>query len=289
MVNQPPYALLGQCGAIVEVLAEARRVSPTNCKVLLTGESGVGKGLLAQFTHENSPRRLRKMLSRTCAGIAQSRLETELFGSFEKAHRSTLLLADVGDMGPRLQARFLRFLEGGEVPPAGPDRGNETIDVRIISATNHDLLRRASGHAFSVDLYYRLNVAHLRIPPLRERREDIPFLMGTYLKIMSEQFRLPLCELDPAAVSTLEAYWWPGNLRQLREVAQRLAVTHAGRVVAVDHLTETVLAQRGPKPPIEVRRSVPSPDLSRPRAATGSMRTWNHPQRPSTDRFSSAN
>lgn len=266
MVNRPPYKLLGQCGAIVEVLNEARFVSATDFKVLLTGESGVGKGLLAQFIHENSPRRQRKMLSRNCAGVAQSRLEMELFGHlrggitdahsdraglFERAHGSTLLLVDVGEIGPRIQARLLHVLENGEVPPAGSDRGSGMIDVRIISATNRDLLQRTSEQAFCVDLYYRLNVAHLQIPPLRERREDISFLMGSYLKILSEDFRLPLCALDRSALSTLEAHSWPGNIRELREVAQLLALTYAGRVVAVDQLPETVVAERGPMPPIE--------------------------------------
>jgi two-component system, NtrC family, response regulator AtoC len=239
MVHGAPYALLGQCGAIVDVLNEARSVSATDFEVLLTGESGVGKGWLAQFIHENSRRRQRKMLSRSCAGVAQARLETELFeaGLFERAHGGTLLLADVGDMGPRLQALLLRFLENGE-------------DVRIISATARDLLLPASEQAFCVDLYYRLNVAHLQIPPLRERRDDISFLMGYHLKNLSEHFRLPLCELDASAWSTLEAYSWPGNIRELRHVARFLAMKHAGRVVAVDQLPEAVLPRRGPMPPI---------------------------------------
>ena len=253
MVNRPPYTLLGQCGAIVDVLNEARFVSGTDCRVLLTGESGVGKTLLAQFIHENSPRRQRKMLSRSCAGATQSRLETELFGAglFERAHGSTLLLVDVGEMGPRIQARMRRFLED-----------TDATDVRIISATNRDLLRRSSEPAFSVDLYYRLNVAHLQIPALRERREDISYLMGYYLTMLSAQFQLPLCELEPAALSALEAYRWPGNIRELREVAQLLARTHAGRVVGVEQLPEMVLAEQRVTPSIElapVRSSVAVP------------------------------
>ena len=250
MVSRAPCSLLGQCGTIVDVLDEARFVSATDCKVLLTGESGVGKGLLAQFIHENSPRRQRKMLSRNCARVAQSRLETELFeaGLFERAQGSTLLLADVGEMGPRAQTRLLGVLE--------------TADVRIISATQRDLLQRTSEQAFCVDLYYRLNVAHLQIPALRERREDIAFLVGYYLKMLSEDFRLPLCELDPSALSALDAYSWPGNIRELREVAQHLAVSHAGRVVGVDQLPEAVLAQRGLMPP-KRRNRLPRPKALR--------------------------
>jgi DNA-binding NtrC family response regulator len=228
MGNRPPYTTLGQSPAIVDVLNEARFVSATDFRVLLTGESGVGKRLLAQFIHENSPRRERRMLSRTCAGVAESHFETELFGLFEKAHGSTLLLAEVDEMGPCVQARLLRFFENGEA------------DVRIISAANCDLLQPNSEQAFSVDLYYRLNVACLQVPPLRERREDISFLLGYYLKTLSEHFRLPLCELDPSAVSALEVYSWPGNIRELHELSQLLALTHAGRVVTAEQLPESI-------------------------------------------------
>ena len=237
MLNRPSYTRLGQSGAIEQVLTEARFVSATNFNVMLAGEPGVGKGFVAQCIHENSPRRRRKMLSRNCAGIAESRLETELFGHgglLERAHRSTLLLDDIGELGPRTQALLYRFLDTGE--------------VRIISATNRDLLECDSKHAFCADLYYRLNLAYLRIPALRERREDISFLMEHYLKHFSEQFRLKLCKLAPSALSTLEAYSWPGNIRELREVAELLALTQAGRVVAVDQLPETILAHRGSMP-----------------------------------------
>jgi len=305
MVNRPPDTLLGQCGAIVEVLEEARCVSATGFNVLLTGESGVGKGLLAQFIHENSPRRERKMLSQNCARVAQSRLDTELFGHvrgsttdgrtvraglFERAHGSTLLLAEVGEMRPRIQGRLLRFLDTGEVAPAGSDRGNQRIDVRIISATTRDLLQRTSEQEFSVDLYYRLNVALLRIPPLRERREDISFLMECYLKILSEEFRLPLCELDPSAWSRLEAYSWPGNIRELHEVAELLALTHAGRVVVADQLPETVLAQRDPMPPIQTAPILSSgADPVATACYEQIMQNWNHSGRSCTDRFARAN
>ncbi len=303
MVNRPPETLLGQCGAMVEVLKEARYVSATDFNVLVTGESGAGKGLLAQFIHENSPRRERKMLSRNCARVAQSRLDTELFGHvrgttdahtgraglFERAHGSTLLLSEVGEMGPRVQSRLLRFLDNGEVAPVGSDGGNRMIDVRIISATNRDLLQRSPEQAFSVDLYYRLNVALLRIPALRERREDISFLIGHYLKILSEEFRLPLCELDPSALSRLEAYSWPGNIRELHEVAELLALTHAGRVVVADQLPETVLAQR-PMPPLETAPILSSIDDPVATACYEQiMQNWNHSGRSGTDRFARAN
>src|SRR5262249_10958226 len=138
----------------------------------------------------------------------------------------TLLFEEVDEMGPRLQELLLRVLE--------------QADVRIISATYRDLLQRTADLAFSVDLYYRVNVTHLQIPPLRERREDISFLMTSHLKMLSEQLRLPLCELHPSALEKLEGYGWPGNVRELRHVAEILAVMHAGRMVTVDQLPETL-------------------------------------------------
>jgi len=240
MLNGPAFTQLGQSTAIEQLLIDARLVSPTNFHVMLAGEPGVGKGLLAQCIHENSPRRKRKMLSRNCAGVAESRLETELFGHgglLERAHRTTLLLDDVGELGTRTQALLYRFLDTGE--------------VRIISATTRDLVERDSKPPFCADLYYRLNLAYLQIPALRDRREDIPFLMEHNLKIFSEQFRLKPCTLAPSASSALEAYSWPGNIRELREAAKLLALTQAGRVVAVDQLPEAVLRSRGPMPPIE--------------------------------------
>lgn len=249
MVNRQLFTMLGQSRAFAQVIKEARFVSATDFNVLLAGESGVGKGLIAQFIHENSPRRQRTMLSQHCAGVAQSQLETDLFdsGLLERAHGSTLLLTDVGEMGSRLQARLLRFLENGEASQ-GSDVGNEIMDVRIIAATNRDLLQRPSEQEFCVDLYYRLNVAHLQMPPLRECREDISFLVRNYLKILSERLRLPLCELDPGALSALEGYSWPRNISELREVAQLLALTHAGRVVTVNQLPERILAEQSPQP-----------------------------------------
>ncbi len=263
MVNRPPHAMLGQSRAIMEILDEARFVSATDFKVLLTGESGVGKALLAQFIHENSPRRQRDMLSVNCSGVPDSGLETDLFdqsrgsvtdapcdaaGLFERAHGSTLLLDEIGELGPHLQALLLRVLESGAISRGGSNRGNVPVDVRIISATNRNLLQCASEHAFRIDLYYRLNVVHLQIPALRERREDIAVLMGAQLKVLSEDFGLPPCELGPSAIAALEAYTWPGNIRELHHVAELLAVTYPGRMVTVDRLPETVLPGCGSTP-----------------------------------------
>ncbi len=262
-VNRRPYALLGESHAILDVLNEARFVSATDFRVMLTGESGVGKKQFAQFIHDNSPRRQRTMLSVNCARVPESRLETALFagaddgvsgagshcaGLFEMAHGSTLLLDDVDAIGPHMQALLLRALENDNAPHRASGRRHEAVDARIISATDSDLLKRDADKPFRLDLYYRLNVAHLQIPPLRERREDIPFVMEACLESLSEQFRLPLCELHPSALSRLEAHSWPGNIRELHDVAEYLALTYAGRVVTADQLPEMVLAQGGSAP-----------------------------------------
>jgi len=191
--------MLGDSPAITQLIAEARFVASTDSKVLITGESGVGKELLAQFIHDNSPRERRTMASVNCAGVPETLLESELFGhtrgSFTDAHRDraglfelanggTLLLDEVGEMGGRMQALLLRVLENGETQRIGADHPRTRVDVRIIAATNRDLLQRTREQAFRLDLYYRLAVVHLVIPPLRERQGDIRILVDHYLRIM---------------------------------------------------------------------------------------------------------
>ena len=258
-----PYALLGKSHAIVDILKEARLVSATDFRVLLTGESGVGKKQCARFIHESSPRRQRAMLSVNCAQVPESRLETALFthadgggghtghdgaGLFEMAQGSTLLLDDVDGMAPHTQALLLRALDNDAIENLRSNRPNKTLDVRIISATECDLLERSAGKSFCDDLFYRLNLVHLHIPPLRERREDVSCLMEACLESLSEQVGLPLCVLHPTALAKLEAHSWPGNIREVQDVAEFLALTNPGRVVTIDQLPETVLAQSGSAP-----------------------------------------
>ncbi len=257
--------MLGNSRAILDVISEARFVAPTDAKVLITGESGVGKELLAHFVHDNSPRSRRQMASINCAGVPESLLESELFGHtrgsftdahadraglFEKANGGTVLLDEIGETGARMQALLLRVLENGEIQRVGSDRLSQAVDVRIISATNRDLLQQTREKSFRLDLYYRLNVVNLYIPPLRERREDIRLLFDHFLQVLSERFRVPACELDADAYAMLEAHSWPGNIRELRNVAERIALRHgAGSVVKASNLPPEILrAQRDPTP-----------------------------------------
>jgi DNA-binding NtrC family response regulator len=256
------HGLLGNSPVIIELLKEARIMGATNSKVLITGESGVGKELLARFMHEQSPRSRASMVTINCAGVPESLLESELFGhvrgSFTDAHRDrrgllevanggTVMLDEVGEMSMRMQTVLLRFLENGEIQRVGSDRSDVLVDVRVISATNRNLLEQTQRKEFREDLYYRLNVVHLVVPPLRARREDIGLLFDHYVRTLSELHHLPACELTPEAIARLEQYDWPGNVRELRNVAERLVLRCSGRAVKIGDLPGET-AQRKPQP-----------------------------------------
>jgi len=239
---------LGKNPGLAELIAEAEFIAASDSKVLITGESGVGKELLAHFIHEHSPRAKRPIVTINCAGVPESLLESELFGHtrgsftdayrdrrglFELADGGTVLLDEVGEMSLRMQALLLRFLESGEIQRVGSERCKTSVDVRVISATNRDLLERTKQKEFREDLYYRLNVVHLIIPPLRARRDDIKPLCEHYLDVMSKQHRTAPCQMSPDAWEYLEGAQWPGNVRELKNVAERLALRFAGRTVTL--------------------------------------------------------
>jgi len=242
------HTLLHHSQALKDVIAEAEYVARSDSKVLITGESGVGKELLARFVHEHSPRSRRPLITINCAGVPESLLESELFGhvrgSFTDAYKDrrglmevadggTVFLDEVGEMSLRMQALLLRFLETGEIQRVGSDHYKTTVDVRVISATNRDLLEQTRQREFREDLYYRLNVVHLVIPPLRSHREDIRPLFEYYLDVMAEQHRAPACQVAEDAWLFLEAAPWRGNVRELRNVAERVALRFAGRLVTM--------------------------------------------------------
>ena len=240
---------------MTDLLSEAECVARSDAKVLITGESGVGKELVARFIHEHSSRSRRPLITVNCAGVPESLLESELFGhmrgSFTDAHRDrrgllemadggTVFLDEVGEMSQRMQVLLLRFLETGEIQRVGSDQYKTTVDVRVISATNRDLLERTKEGEFREDLYYRLNVVHFLVPPLRERREDIAPLFDHYVHALAEQNRLPACELADDARVYLEGARWPGNVRELRNVAERVALRYAGRTVTMADLRSQI-------------------------------------------------
>jgi transcriptional regulator with GAF, ATPase, and Fis domain len=254
-------SFLGASSAIQHVLAEAEAVAPTNAKVLITGESGVGKEVLARFIHRRSRRSHLPLVAVNCAGVPESLLESELFGhvrgSFTGAHRDrrgllevanggTILLDEVGEMSLRMQGLLLRFLENGEIQPVGSERPRTVVDARVIAATNRNLLEQVRRGAFREDLYYRLNIVHLMLPPLRERSEDIKSLFEHFLAEGSRQHRLAPCELTPDAFTVLQQHRWPGNVRELRNVAERLVLSHHGRTVSGNDVSQKLTGPVGP-------------------------------------------
>jgi transcriptional regulator with PAS, ATPase and Fis domain len=240
------HTLIGNSRAIAALRDEVELLKRSDAKVLITGESGVGKEVLARAIHRVSRRAQATLVSVNCAGVAESLLESELFGhvkgSFtgayrdkpgllETANRGTVFLDEVGEMSMRMQALLLRFLETGEIQPVGSLVPHRALDVRIISATNRPLPSQVESGAFRSDLYYRLNVVHLKIPPLRQRRDDIEPLTMHFLNLLSAQQEVEAPRLTTEVMQQFVAYAWPGNVRELKNVVERLIVRQAGQVV----------------------------------------------------------
>ena len=231
--------LVGESAGIVALRDDVAAAARTHAKVLILGETGTGKEVVARQLHAQSPRRSRAFIAVNCSGIPETLLESELFGhtrgSFtgavrdklglvRQADRGTLFLDELGEMSLRMQAVLLRFTETGEIQPVGADAPTGHTDVRLITATNRDLRQRIAEGQFREDLFYRLNVIQIRIPPLRERGSDILLLMEHYLLQASQSHRLRPPTLMPAAAELLLAYSWPGNVRELRNVAERIVL-----------------------------------------------------------------
>jgi DNA-binding NtrC family response regulator len=238
--------LLGESPAMEWLRSAAGRVAAGNAKVLITGESGVGKDLVARFIHARSPRASRPFVAINCAGISETLLESELFGHvrgsftgahrdkvglFQVAHRGTVFLDEVGEMSLRMQALLLRFLENGEVKQVGSDAVSAKVDVRVIAATNRSLPDLVARGQFREDLMYRIMVVHLQVPPLRERREDIPTLVSHIVKRGGLSI-----ELADDAMQLLKRYQWPGNVRELQNVIEQLAWLHVGSAIGARDL-----------------------------------------------------
>lgn len=242
--------LIGNSGAIRGIQQDVRRAARCDAKVLLTGESGVGKEVVARLIHGQSTRSRAPLVAMNCAGVPDALLESELFGhrrgSFTGAYRDqmglleqagggTVFMDEVGEMSLRMQALLLRFLETGELQRVGADLNPRRVDVRVIAATNRDLADRIAAGAFREDLFYRLNVIHISIPSLRERREDIVPLLEWFLRTTAERYGVTPPQIEQAARAALEEYDWPGNARELRNLAERvLARGHNGPVTRDD-------------------------------------------------------
>ena len=247
--------IIGTSDALQQVFRLVEKVAPTNTNILVHGESGTGKELIARAIHHNSPRSPRPFVAINCGALPETLLESELFGHtkgaftgatasrpglFRSAEGGTVFLDEIGEISQALQVRLLRAVQEHEVTPVGASAA-VAFDARIICATNRDLEREVSEGRFREDLFYRLNVVPLHLPPLRERREDIPVLAVHFAAKAAEKHERPTPELDPALLEALQEYDWPGNVRELENLVERLVVLTNGARLGVEFLPEKML------------------------------------------------
>jgi DNA-binding NtrC family response regulator len=262
-----PLVMRGISAGIRTIEDDIERAVRSDSQVLLTGEHGVGKTLVARLIHLHSPRAAGPLMMVSCAGLSSAALETQLFGSvttdsgcerddaqglLAAADGATIVIDNVEEMNLRTQGLLFRFLETGELPRVGSDRRGRQLDVRVITASHWSLLESIADQAFREDLYYRLNVVHIKIPPLRARREDIPVLMHYFLRMFARAHQRDGRQLTDAAVAALMAYSWPDNVRELRDVAQQLVLQGDGWIDA-DALPAAVT--RADPRPVRSRRA----------------------------------
>jgi DNA-binding NtrC family response regulator len=249
-------SMIGISAAIRTVEEEVDYAARSGAKVLITGESGTGKEVVARLIHERGARRKAPLVALNCAGLPDSLLESELFGhvrgSFTDAHRDkmgwlerghggTIFMDEVAEISLRMQALLLRFLETGEIQRVGSEQRQAPLDVRVIAATHRKLIEHVAAKTFREDLFYRLNVIHIEVPPLRERREDVFVLLKYFFQHFSETHNLPIPDVSPQALEYLIDYRWPGNVRELRNVAERLILRCAEGGVQVQSLPPEIL------------------------------------------------
>jgi two-component system response regulator HydG len=251
--------IVGMSRPMKELIEMVAMISPSEATVLITGESGTGKELIARSIHFNSARREGPLVIVNCAALAETLLESELFGHekgaftgaerrregrFMQANKGTIFLDEIGDMSPVMQAKLLRVIQGREIQRVGSDTTIE-VDVRILAATNRDLQEEVSSGKFREDLYYRLNVVTLRVPPLKERQEDIPLVAQHFLNKFAEKNRKQVKGFTPLAMDMLLKYVWPGNVRELENAVERAVILLQG-----DFITEKEL-------PLSITQSYP--------------------------------
>jgi two-component system response regulator PilR (NtrC family) len=246
--------IVGASPPMVEVFKMVRAIAPTPSTVLINGESGTGKELIAKALHTLSPRGVAPFVSINCGALPESLLESELFGHmkgaftdahqnkkglFEAAHRGTLFLDEVGETPPAMQVKLLRALQERRIRRVG---GTEEVDVdvRVIAATNRPLEPRVKERAFREDLFYRLNVIPIHLPPLRERRDDIPMLAGQFLRRFAEEMGKKVNQISPEAMRKLVSYSWPGNVRELENVIERAVALETSPAIRPERLPESV-------------------------------------------------
>ena len=246
--------IIGNSKPINTIKDTIEKVAPTGARVLITGENGVGKELVARWIHEKSNRSKGPMVEVNCAAIPGELIESELFGhekgsftsairqrigKFEQANGGTLFLDEIGDMSLGAQAKVLRALQEGKITRVGADK-DISVDVRIVAATNKDLLKEVDNKNFRLDLYHRLGVIIIHVPSLNDRREDIPLLIDYYLEMIAEEYGQSKKSIDKDALELLSQYNWTGNIRELRNVVERLVIL-SGKKIELQDVTTYVL------------------------------------------------
>lgn len=249
--------MVGESNSIAKIKDTIEKVAPTDARVLITGDNGVGKELVARWIHEKSGRNSGPMVEVNCAAIPGELIESELFGhekgsftsaikqrigKFEQANGGTLFLDEIGDMSLNAQAKVLRALQEGKITRVGADK-DINVDVRVIAATNKDLLKEVDHKTFRLDLYHRLGVIIIHVPSLNERREDIPHLVHYFLELIASDYGQPIKEIDASALDALRDYDWTGNIRELRNVVERLIIL-SGKTITKDDVSSYVLPRK---------------------------------------------
>ncbi len=240
--------MIGESHPIRKIRDTIEKVAPTDARVLITGENGAGKELVARWIHEKSNRNSGPIVEVNCAAIPGELIESELFGhekgsftsaikqrigKFEQAHGGTLFLDEIGDMSLGAQAKVLRALQEGKITRVGADK-DINVDVRVIAATNKDLLREVDDKNFRLDLYHRLGVIIIHVPSLNDRRDDIPLLVNYFLEKIADEYGQPPKKIEDNAMEALKAYNWTGNIRELRNVVERLIILSDKAITAED-------------------------------------------------------
>lgn len=246
--------MIGESPAIQRIKDTIEKVAPTDARVLITGENGVGKELVARWLHEKSNRAAGPMIEVNCAAIPGELIESELFGhekgsftsaikqrigKFEQASGGTLFLDEIGDMSLSAQAKVLRALQEGKITRVGGDK-EISVDVRVVAATNKDLLQEVEEKNFRLDLYHRLSVILVHVPSLNDRRDDIPALVDRFLENICAEYGIAKKDIDKAALETLKAYNWTGNIRELRNVVERLVIL-SGKTIQREDVVNNVV------------------------------------------------
>ncbi len=284
--DMPETEMIGFSEGMVEVYKTISRAAPSEAPVLIQGESGTGKELVARLIHQNSERQHGPFIAVDCGSIAPTLMESELFGSvrgaftgaerdrsglFEAADGGTVFLDEIGEVDQSFQLKLLRFLQEKEVRPLGASKSRK-LDVRVVAATNRSLQKMVDEGDFRQDLWFRLNVVPVRIPPLRERRDDIPHLAGHFLKVFNARYGRNV-RLAPSGVKALQEHEWPGNVRQLQHVLERLVILSPVEVLEAQDITGAHSSSAPTEKPVQSLADAEEEQIRKVLTATGGNKT----------------